>query len=304
MKPSGALAVVLVVAAPAAAEAAPRDKLLVSPAWLAQRLDDRDTVILQIGDANAYKAGHIPGARLLMLPEIAAPMGGEALTLELPDAQALHAKLTALGVSNRSRIVIVPTREAGIQSATRAVFTLDAAGLGSRTVLLDGGTAAWAAQGRPLSTEAPLPAATSRLAPIRYRPLIVDAAFVQAHASAPGYKVVDSRTPEFYSGARAGGSPARPHKAGHIAGAVSVPFSSVTTPDLKLASAEDIAARFKAAGVKRGDTVITYCHVGQQASATLFAARTLGLKVRLYDGSFEEWSRLGKPVETSTATPR
>ena len=59
-----------------------------------------------------------------------------------------------------------------------------------------------------------------------------------------------------------------------------------------------VAARFKAAGVKKGDTVITYCHVGQQATATWFAARTLGLDVKVYDGSFEEWSRLDGAVET------
>lgn len=61
----------------------------------------------------------------------------------------------------------------------------------------------------------------------------------------------------------------------------------MTTPDLRLPSAHDIAARFKAASVKLGDRVIAYCHAGQQATATAFAARTLGLKVLLYDGSFE-----------------
>ena len=54
-------------------------------------------------------------------------MGGEALTLELPEPEALRARLVALGISERSRIVVVPTRE-GVQSATRVVFTLDAAG--------------------------------------------------------------------------------------------------------------------------------------------------------------------------------
>jgi thiosulfate/3-mercaptopyruvate sulfurtransferase len=276
--------------------AGPREQLVVSPAWLAkQQQRDPALVVLQVGDKAAYDAGHIPGARLVNLAELAAPMGGEALTLQLPDPEALRAKLAALGVSDRSRIVVVPTREAGIQSATRVVFTLDAAGLGKRTVLLDGGTAAWAAEGRSLSRDSGA-VAPGRLSPIRYRPLIADAEFVRRHARAPGYRIVDSRAPEFYTGARTGGSPARPHKKGHIEGAVSIPFTSVTTTDLKLAPAEEVAARFKAAGVKRGDTVVTYCHVGQQATATLLAARTLGLKVKLYDGSFEEWSRLNGAV--------
>lgn len=279
------------------AAAGPREKLLVSTGWLAGELGKPELVILQVGDKAGYEAGHIPGARLLTLQDIAAPMGGERLTLEMPDPETLRTKLAALGVGDRSRIVVVPTKE-GVQSATRVVFTLDAAGLGARTVLLDGGTAAWAAEGRPVTTEVAA-VAPGKLAPLKMRPLVVDAAFVKSHLSAPGYVIVDSRAPDFYSGARAGGGPQRPHKAGHIAGAKSVPFSAVTTPDLKVASPEEIAAQFKAAGVKKGDTVITYCHVGQQATATLFAARTLGINALLYDGSFEEWSRLDGAVETS-----
>jgi thiosulfate/3-mercaptopyruvate sulfurtransferase len=51
--------------------------------------------------------------------------------------------------------------------------------------------------------------------------------------------------------------------------------------------------------VKPGDTVIAYCHIGQQATAAIFAARTLGHPVLLYDGSFEDWSkRADAPVAT------
>jgi thiosulfate/3-mercaptopyruvate sulfurtransferase len=61
---------------------------------------------------------------------------------------------------------------------------------------------------------------------------------------------------------------------------------------------EQLATLFEKAGVKAGDTVIGYCHVGQQATAMLFAARTLGHPVLLYDGSFEDWSRHADyPVE-------
>jgi thiosulfate/3-mercaptopyruvate sulfurtransferase len=36
--------------------------------------------------------------------------------------------------------------------------------------------------------------------------------------------------------------------------------------------------------------VIGYCHIGIQATAVIFAARTLGHPVMLYDGSFQDWS--------------
>jgi hypothetical protein len=65
--------------------------------------------------------------------------------------------------------------------------------------------------------------------------------------------------------------------------------------------ARRLAALFTAAGVKPGDTVVTYCHIGQQATAA-FAARTLGFKVLAYDGLFEDWSR--RPSCRSTTRQR
>ena len=60
---------------------------------------------------------------------------------------------------------------------------------------------------------------------------------------------------------------------------------------MRLKSAADLEAIFTKAGVKPGDTVIGYCHIGLQATAMLLAARSLGHPVLLYDGSFEDWSR-------------
>lgn len=281
--------------APAGAEA--RARILVSAEQLAGRLGDPDLVVLHVGDKASFEAGHIPGARLVTLADVSAvPAPPEPLVLEMPDPDRLRTNLQALGISDRSKIVVYPSRD--IQSATRVVFVLDAAGLGARTQLLDGGLAGWKAQGRAVETAAAPAPAPGRLSPLKMRPIVVDADFVKRHADAKGYVVVDARTPDFYAGERAGGQPAKPHKLGHIRGAKSVPLTTVTTPDARLAAADEIAARFKAAGVKPGDKVIAYCHVGQQATATAFAARTLGLEVLLYDGSFEEWSRLDGEVET------
>jgi thiosulfate/3-mercaptopyruvate sulfurtransferase len=49
--------------------------------------------------------------------------------------------------------------------------------------------------------------------------------------------------------------------------------------------------------VKDGDTVVAYCHIGQQATATIFGAMATGHPVLLYDGSFEDWARRDLPVQ-------
>jgi len=98
---------------------------------------------------------------------------------------------------------------------------------------------------------------------------------------------VDARNTEFYRGL-AGGSGARP---GHLPGAKNLPFDTVSDAQLHFLPDSTLRRLFTDAGVSAGDEVVAYCHVGQQATAVVFAGRLLGLNIRLYDGSFEDWSQ-------------
>lgn len=286
-----------------------REKLVVTPAWLAEHLADRDLVILQVGRKETYDAGHVPGARLVNFDAgaLAAPMDHtkpDHVMLEMPDTESLRQQLAALGISDNSKIVVVPADNYWSPS-TRIVLTLDYAGL-SNVMWLNGGTKGWVDYGRALTAEAP-DVKPGNLSPLKVRPIVVDEKFVLDHVRKPGFAIVDARNRSFYDGIppqRQSDGP--PPKLGHIPGALSAPYDQFATGNAgaggtTLKSQEEIEAMFNAAGVKPGDTIIGYCHIGQQATAMLFAARTLGHNVLLYDGSFTEWQKKDLPVENPSA---
>ena len=272
--------------APAAAEALP---LVVTPAWLAEHLADPDLVLLHVGDADAYRTEHIAGARHVALDDIShSAHDGTGRMLEFPPPDDLRRRLEDLGISSGSRVIVYTAKD-WISPATRVIFTLDQAGLGARAALLDGGMPAWRRAGHPI-TGAAVPARKGTLAPLAMRDLVVDATEVMTSLGKPGVVVIDARDRSFYDGTEVGESHQRPHRSGHIRGALSVPFDSVFDEQQVLRPPEQLTAIFAAAGVKSGDRVIGYCHIGQQATAMLFAARRLGHSIQLYDGSFEDWS--------------
>jgi thiosulfate/3-mercaptopyruvate sulfurtransferase len=279
----------LLLTSPILAAGSPRDSLVVSAAWLAQHINDPDLVLLHVGDKAGYEAGHIAGARFATMDDVSvSEHSATGLMLEMPKPDDLRQRLEALGISDNSRVIVYYGKD-WVSPATRIVFTLDYAGLGSRSSLLDGGQGAWVRNGGAVTKDVP-PARKGTLAPLKIRPLVVDAATVKSRIGAPGVAIVDGRASVYYDGIETGEDHLK-HRTGHIHGALSIPFTSITDDRLMLKSNEELAALFTKAGVKPGDTVIGYCHIGQQTTAMLFAARTLGHPVLIYDGSFQDWSR-------------
>ena len=285
--------------------AAQREQMLVSSSWLAAHLHDPDLVLLHVGDSAEYAAKHIAGARFVSLQAISvSDRSDTGLVLEMPSAESLRERLARLGISDNSRVVVYYGND-WVSPSTRVVFTLDYAGLGARTSLLDGGMPAWVREGHDVTADAPT-AREGRLSALHIKPIVVTAAYVRQHVGKRGVSIVDARDASFYDGIphEMNGRPMQ-QRLGHVAGAKSVPFTEVTHDDLIWKSAAELGALFAKAGVQPGDTVVGYCHVGQQATAMLFAARSLGHPVLLFDGSFQQWSRLPEaeyPVEKPAPT--
>jgi thiosulfate/3-mercaptopyruvate sulfurtransferase len=259
--------------------------LLVEPDWLASRLSDRQVVVLHVGNKAGFDTAHIPGARQIAEDDVARPhdMAKGDLMLELPDAATLRATLAARGISDDSVVVVYAGKDVPLQSATRILFTLDYVGLGGQSSILNGGLAAWQAAGKPTTTDATV-VKGGVLTARATSPVVVNAAFVQALGSRPRHTLVDARAPVFYRGTEPTFG-----KRGHIPGAINIPFTSISDARGRIVVA-DLKKLFADAGVKPGDTVVAYCHVGQQATAVVLAARLLDIPAVLYDGAFQDWA--------------
>jgi thiosulfate/3-mercaptopyruvate sulfurtransferase len=263
-----------------------QDSPLISVDALSAQLKDPNLVLLHVGSQKDYETGHLPGARLVTLADISVT-GERNLRLEMPPMDRLQAALLNLGISNTSKVVIYAATDS-VQSATRIWFTLDYVSL--KAALLDGGLAAWKSKGLEVTTEATVfkPATALKLTP---RPdLIVDANWINTHRTDLGVVLLDARLPEFYTGENAGQMP----RAGHIPGAWNLPFTNLLTPAKQFIPVKKLGEY-----LGNGSTIVTYCHIGQQATVLYFAGRVSGKNVKLYDGSFQDWSaRPELPVAT------
>lgn len=263
------------------AQAARLDSPIVSTQWLSEHLNDPTVVVLHLaGMRRDYTTGHIPGARFLWFNDVA-PSNPD-LNTELPSVDQLKTLFESLGVSDNSRVIVYGQTITPL--VARVYMTLDYLGAGDRAAVLDGGLKAWKAGGRPISTETPK-VARGKFTPHVHADAVVNADFVKANIDKPGLRILDARTPNFYTG-EGGGGP-RP---GHVTSAQNIPYTTLTDSAGRLLDRSVISGMFTAAGVQPTDRVVTYCHVGQQASLLYLAAKYVGLKASLYDGSFEDWS--------------
>jgi thiosulfate/3-mercaptopyruvate sulfurtransferase len=271
--------------------AAPRSPL-VDVAWLQVHLDDPTVRVVDLRwylagktGADAYARGHIPGAVFVDLHhDLTGPVGPGRHPIPSP-AQFERAMRDA-GVSPDTRVVVYD--DAGGSVAARLWWLLKGYGH-ARVHVLDGGYPAWIAAGGAVETT-PTPVRPGRfVATLEVQLPVVDRHLVDAVRTRSGWVILDARSAERYRG-EVEPIDARP---GHVPNARSAPWTE-NLVDGRFADAKSLRARFRRLGVVPGITVICYCGSGVTACHDILAlelARISATRVKLYEGSWSDWSR-------------
>lgn len=275
-------------------------RFLVSADWLEENLSRPDLVLLHASyDGKDYREGHIPGARLVLLDQIAWD-GAKGVGVELRSFPEIREALQAAGVSSQSTVVVYGTN---LLHAARLWMTLDVAGAGaSAPLFLDGGLPVWKSEGRALSTDEPS-FARGRLV-LRPRPQrLVSAEWILVRLGHDDLSLLDARPDDEFTGADGGlGGRVNP---GHIPGARQLYWEEllVGQEEPRFRPVAELATLFHEAGADPEDKVVTYCQVGLRASVTYLVARMLGYDTRFFDGSWREWGTTDYPFYPRRAVP-
>lgn len=276
---------------------------LISTEALAARLGEKGLMVFDTtkylptenADAPAgFQAGHIPGARFFDVDAIADDETD--LPHMLPTAGRFARMVSALGIANTSFVVFYDQK--GLFSAPRAWWMMRVFGH-DRVAVLDGGLPKWCAEGRPLAAGLPAPPPAATFRPDLRTAMVRGIGDMLENVGSRRERVLDARPAVRFS---AGAPEPRPGmRAGHIPGAVSLPFGELLEADQTMKPPAELRARFAAAGVDGSRPVVTSCGSGMTACILTLALVHAGLPAgAVYDGSWTEWGgRPDTPIETT-----
>ena len=280
--------------------AAPSD-FLVTTDWLEKNLNNPKLRLIEVSvDTGVYERGHIQGAvNFKWHTDLVDPV-----KRDIASKENFEKLLRQAGVNNDSTIVIYG--DSNNWFAAWGAWVFDIYGV-KNVKLLDGGRKKWEAEKRPLTPLA-TQVATGNIkvsdANNNLRARLIDVVAVANKKSDTA--LVDIRSNDEYTGKviAPAGIQELAVRAGHIPGAVNVPWGQAVAEDGTFKSAEELKKVYGTVGIDGKKPIITYCRIGERSSHTWFAlSKILGYNVKNYDGSWTEYGNsVGNPIINTAGT--
>ena len=275
---------------------------IISPSELAVLLSQEHIVLADArsgaGVAERYAAGHLTGAIHVDLENELSQKTGDAAQggrHPLPPVDVFAGLLGRMGVTPTSHVVIYDDKN-GANAAARFWWMLKAAGH-DKVQVLDGGWDAAKQAGVPVATNKTIVTAATPYPVSEWKRPLADINAVATAAASPDHIVIDVREAYRYNG----DSEPIDLIAGHIPGAVNIPYTGNLEKDGSFLSSTELAKKYSAVISEYApENIIVHCGSGVTACHTLLALEQAGITgAALYVGSWSEWSRNDRPVASS-----
>jgi thiosulfate/3-mercaptopyruvate sulfurtransferase len=299
------LVIVGILAALAAQTAVAQERnledVLVTADWLEENLDNPAVRVIEVSVIpGVFERGHIPGAvNFVWHTDFV-----DTLRRDIVTPERFQELVQAAGINSDTTIILYGDNNNWFAAWGAWIFK----SYGFQDVrLLDGGRVKWEADGRALSTDvAAYEAGNATVGAFNnaLRARLTDVlAVVEGGASGT---LIDIRSPREYAGEifAPEGIQELSVRAGHIPGAINVPWGQNVREDGTFKSIDELRALYADLGIDGSTPIITYCRIGERAALTWFVLHELlGYDVALYDGSWTEYGNVvGLPIENPAGT--
>jgi thiosulfate/3-mercaptopyruvate sulfurtransferase len=284
--------------------AAPKNqaRAVVNADWLEQNIDNPKVRIVEVStEPGLYERGHIKNAaKIVWHTELV-----DTVNRDIASAKNFQKLAQKIGISQDTTIVLYGDKNNWFAAWGAWLFNI----YGAKDVrILDGGRVKWEKDGRALTTAVPSFKQgnfTTRVADKSLRATLLQDVLPVAKKRVKA-DLIDIRGADEFSGKifAAPGFQELAVRAGHIPGAINVPWGQNVNADGTFKTVAELKKLYADKGVDGKQNIITYCRIGERSSLTWFVlSEILGYNVKNYDGSWTEYGNtVGVPINNPAGT--
>ena len=270
--------------------------------WLEANLDNPKVRIIEVStEPGIYERGHIKNAiKFVWHTDLV-----DTVNRDIINAKNFSKLVQKAGISDDTTVVLYGDKNNWFAAWGAWIFNI----YGQKDVrVLDGGRVKWEKDGRALTTAVPTFSAgnfTATRADKAIRATLINDVLPVAKKRVKA-DLVDIRGADEFNGKifAAPGFQELSVRAGHIPGAVNVPWGANVNADGTFKTVAELKKLYADKGIDGKQNIITYCRIGERSSLTWFVlSEILGYNVKNYDGSWTEYGNsVGVPIVNNAGT--